>query len=70
LESTLNNLTIKLEDWETKLAELKQMPTYQTICQIDDWDTYFTETRGVLEQQLNRLRVFNTGYSIKANSTE
>jgi len=70
LESTLNNLTLKFEDWEIKLADLQQMPTYQTISQIDDWDTYFAETKGVLEQQLERLRIFNAEYSIEADSIE
>lgn len=59
LESTLNNLTLKLEDWERKLDTLKQMPTYKTISHIADWDTYFEETKTVLVQQLERLKVFN-----------
>ena len=59
LESSFNTLNQKLKDWQEKLANLQQMPSYKTISSIDDWEVYFEETRVVLEAQLKRLLKFN-----------
>lgn len=59
LESSFNNLSQKLTDWQEKLASLQQMPSYKTISSIDDWEVYFDETRVILEAQLQRLITFN-----------
>ena len=62
LESSFNTLNQKLKDWQEKLANLQQMPSYKTISSIDDWEVYFEETRGVLEAQLERLIKFNEAH--------
>jgi chromosome segregation ATPase len=58
LESTVHSLTQKLKDWETKLDKLKAKPTYQKVFDIDDWEVYFSETKVLLESQLERLEAF------------
>ena len=62
LESSFNNLSQKLKDWQEKLATLQQMPSYKTISSIDDWEVYFEETKAVLEAQLKRLITFNEAH--------
>lgn len=59
LESTVQSLQQKLQDWDIKLDKLKAMPTYQTVSKIEDWMLYFAETKEVLESQLERLTTFN-----------
>lgn len=58
LESTVHSLTQKLKDWEAKLDKLKAKPTYQKVFDIDDWEVYFSETKVLLESQLERLEAF------------
>lgn len=59
LESTVKSLTQKLEGWLEKLSNLKAQPTYKTVSSIEDWSLYFTETKDILEDQLQRLLNFN-----------
>lgn len=59
LESTVQSLQQKLQDWNAKLDKLKAMPTYQTVSNIEDWMLYFAETKEVLKSQLERLNAFN-----------
>jgi len=59
LESTVNSLKQKLQDWLDKLDKLKAMPTFKTVSSIDDWSIYFEETKVVLADQLERLIFFN-----------
>ena len=59
LESTYKTLNQKMEDWQKKLEELQATPSYHTIKNIEDWDTYFMETKAILEQQLERLKEVN-----------
>lgn len=59
LESTYKSLLQKLENWQEKLDQLQQQPTYQTISRIDNWETYFEETKVTLQEQLDRLIAFN-----------
>lgn len=62
LESSFNNLSQKLKDWQEKLANLQQMPSYKTVSSIDDWEVYFQETQVILEAQLKRLIKFNESH--------
>jgi len=65
LESIVKTLSIKLDDWLKKLKDLKETPSYQTISNIENWDAYFEETKGLLAKQLERLQHFNeTGVEI------
>lgn len=59
LESTVNSLKQKLQDWLTKLDDLKALPTFQTVSSIDDWNVYFADTKVILQDQLDRLQRFN-----------
>jgi len=59
LESTVKNLSQKYQTWLDKIEELQTMPAYKTISSIDDWDTYFEDTKEVLTSQLDRLKAFN-----------
>ena len=59
LESTYKSLLQKLDGWQEKLTELKEGASYQTVSGIEDWETYFTERKEILEQQLERLIEFN-----------
>lgn len=59
LESTVNSLKQKLQDWLAKLDKLKEQPTFKTVSAIDDWTIYFAETKVILEDQLARLMAFN-----------
>jgi len=59
LESTVKNLTQKYQGWLDKIEDLQKMPTYRTIDNIENWDTYFNDTKIVLENQLERLMEFN-----------
>ena len=59
LESTVNSLQQKLQDWLDKLDKLQAMPTYKTVSSIDDWTIYFEETKVILTDQLERLCSFN-----------
>lgn len=59
LESTYKSLQQKMEDWQAKLRQLQEQPTYQTISRIDNWDVYFEETKVILEDQLQRIIDFN-----------
>jgi len=61
LASTVTSLKQKLQDWLSKLDVLKAQPTYKTISDIDDWTVYFSETKVILSDQLNRLIAFNEG---------
>ncbi len=70
LERTVNNLNQKLDDWLSKLDELKAMPTYQTISNIEDWSTYFLDTKEVLVSQLDRLLLYNTKYQLTPQEEE
>ncbi len=62
LETTINNLHQKLKNWNDKLEELRELPTYQTVNKIDDWMVYFSETKVILQEQLERLTAFNRAY--------
>ncbi len=62
LESSFNNLNQKLKDWQEKLNNLKQMPSYKTVSSIGNWEVYFEETRVILEAQLKRLIKFNEAH--------
>lgn len=62
LKSTIKSLQQTLENWQQKLAELRAMPTYQTINHIEDWEEYFTETKAVLQERLERLEAYNQEY--------
>lgn len=66
LESTVNSLKQKLQDWLSKLDDLKALPTFQTVSSIDDWNVYFADTKVILQDQLERLLSFNetTGQSL------
>lgn len=59
LETASNNLKQKLEDWNKKLEDLQQLPTYQMVSKIDDWTVYFAETKIILQEQLERVTAFN-----------
>lgn len=59
LESTVKVLSQKLESWIEKFDELKETPSFRTVNSIEDWDTYFEDTKETLEAQLERLKEFN-----------
>lgn len=59
LESTYKTLLQKLEGWQEKLNELQADPSYQAVSNIENWETYFSEKKEILEQQLERLVSFN-----------
>ena len=60
LESTVKNLSQKYQAWMDKIEALQKMPTYKTIDNIENWETYFNDTKEVLENQLDRLKEFNS----------
>jgi len=59
LESTYKSLLQKLNGWQEKLNQLQEDPSYKAVNNIENWETYFKEKREILEQQLERLKVFN-----------
>jgi len=59
LESTYKTLLQKLEGWQEKLNQLQEDSSYKAVNSIEDWETYFTEKKEILQQQLNRLKKFN-----------
>ena len=59
LESTYKTLIQKLEGWQEKLNELQKDPSYKAVSSIEDWETYFSDKKDILEQQLERLTTFN-----------
>jgi len=59
LESTYKTLVQKLEGWQEKLNELQKDPSYKAVSNIENWETYFSEKKEILEKQLERLVSFN-----------
>lgn len=59
LESTYKTLLQKLQGWQEKLNELQADPSYKAVSNIENWETYFSEKKEILEQQLERLVLFN-----------
>ena len=59
LESTYKTLLQKLESWQEKLNQLQADPSYKAVSGIENWETYFSEKKEILEQQLERLITFN-----------
>ena len=55
LKAELIKLRKKHNDLKTELAKLKENETYQTIIKIEDWDTYFKETKQSLSKELKAL---------------
>jgi len=63
LESTYKTLVQKLEGWQEKLNELQADPSYKAVSNIENWETYFSEKKEILEQQLERLVTFNESHA-------
>ena len=70
LESTYKSLQQKLENWQEKLDQLQQQPTYQTISSIENWETYFEETKVILQDQLDRLIAFNESEELDTSTSD
>lgn len=70
LESTRKGLMDKLAEWAGELDKLLRQPNSKTINAINDWDDYFEETRGLLEDQLFRLRTENKTAKLQAEKPE
>lgn len=57
LKLTLAKLKRKLQELEKQIIVLKESETFTTINAIQNWDTYFAETKSQLEEELQNLTV-------------
>ena len=55
LKTALVKLKRKLQELEKQIIELKESETFTTINAIQNWDTYFAETKTQLEEELQNL---------------
>lgn len=55
LKATVDKLRGKLKQLEKEIQEIKESETFLTVNAITDWDTYFTETKSQLKDELESL---------------
>ena len=55
LKAKIESLKKKLNQLETEIDTIKTSETFKEIISIDDWDTYFENTKIKLKEELNRL---------------
>jgi hypothetical protein len=55
LIAIIHQLRIKRDELEQELTELKKSAVYTTICEISDWDKYFSEKKARLQEELDIL---------------
>jgi hypothetical protein len=55
LKTILNNLKKKVKQLEKEIIELKNNETFEMILKIDNWDSYFSETKNQLTEELQKL---------------
>lgn len=55
LKIEIEKLKIRINELNAELQEIKNSETYKTIEQIESWDTYFTDAKKNLKEQLNKL---------------
>ncbi len=55
LKSEIENLRLKIKKILSELINIKESESYKTIQNINDWDSYFAETKSQLHLQLNYL---------------
>ena len=56
LRAIANRLRSKIKDVESEIINIKQSEQYQTIIEIEDWDTYFDELKTKLNKELDLLK--------------
>ena len=55
LQAEIEKLRIKFTELKQELQAIKESETYKTITTIDDWDSYFSNTKKQLMEQANEL---------------
>lgn len=53
LQTEIEKLRTTLKNLKAEVETIKESETYQTIATIDDWDTYFAETKLKLQEQIS-----------------
>jgi len=56
LKLTVQRLKQKLEKLTTAIKSIKEDNVYIKICEIPDWDVYFTENKDLLQKELEDLK--------------
>ena len=56
LKVEIINLRKKISNIEDKLSELKSSDTYQSIIKIENWESYFENTKKTLFEELRNLK--------------
>jgi hypothetical protein len=59
LIATIHQLRFNRDKLEQALTELKQSAVYTTVCEISDWDKYFSEKKVRLQEELEILKIEN-----------
>ncbi len=57
LRATINKLRAKVKTLETEIIAIKQSETFNTIFNIEDWDSYFIKTKKKLLRELETLQI-------------
>ncbi len=47
----------QIKNLEDEIISIKQNDTYKTIISIEDWDTYFRETKEQLQKEMEKLLI-------------
>ncbi|MBU0626814.1 hypothetical protein KKH82_05355, partial [Patescibacteria group bacterium] len=55
LKAKIVEILQKIDEIEQEIDEIKEDKTFQTIQEIDDWDTYFEEKEAALQKQYENL---------------
>ena len=55
LQAEIEKLRMKLNELKQELQIIKESETYKTIATINDWDSYFSNTKKQLMEQANEL---------------
>lgn len=55
MKAEIEKLKIRIRELKEQIQLIKESDAYKTISSIDDWDIYFKETKGKLQEQAKEL---------------